>query len=79
MRTVTVTTKGRADNKAHMDSLFDGKGTNLRHARYDMGKYRPGAIDGRVAQVPDDVMALYRVRRKDRDGAYDALFCIVRK
>ena len=76
MRTMTVTTKGKADNKAHMDA----QGTNLRHTRYDIGKYRPGAIDGREVQVRnDDVMAIYRVRRKDRDGAYDALFCIVRK
>ena len=79
MKTIKVSASRAA---ADLDSLFTGRGTTalLPAVRLDGGKYkwlgRASAYAGREVQVPDDVLAVWMVRKADKDGPYAAAYCV---
>ncbi len=74
MHNVEVTTKARAES-ASLDTLFTPGGTATTHSVYCAGKYQK-TIRGRILSVTDDVVALYTVVRRDKDGPYHRLMAI---
>ena len=74
-----VLTKRQAE-KAILESLFQPGGTLacLPKERLDRGKYKPGTCAGK--ELPEHASRNIRLawveRRRDVNGAYDALFCI---
>jgi hypothetical protein len=77
MKTITITNKRNA-NSILLDSLFNPiNGGTLNKARYDMGKYDPKVnFQGRKMQVEDHIYALWSENRRDKNGAYKAMFCL---
>lgn len=78
MKTIEITTKGKA-NRMLVDSLFKPvNGGTLVASRYDGGKYRAEAslIGRKLENCPDDVFAVWSEIRWDIDGPYRALFCL---
>lgn len=77
MKKLTVVTKRQAD-KMLVGSLFQPvNGSTLTKMRYDLGKYKNPARVGMECEVSDHTMALWSEKRKDSDGPYHALFCLV--
>jgi hypothetical protein len=77
MRKMKIISKRQAD-KMIIDSLFCG-GQTLSSGRYDMGKYSPGKYVGKEVEIPDnfvDIIALYPVPAKDRNGAYVKIYSV---
>lgn len=77
MKTLTIGTKAQAD-KVLVNSLFQPvNGKTLNVSKYDGGKYKANtSFIGRAVEVSDDVHALYMVKRKDSDGAYQQIMCV---
>ena len=78
MKTITIGTKAQA-NRIRVNSLFTPvNGRTLVSARYDMGKYKADKnFIGREIDVADHVHALWMESRRDSDGPYKALFCMI--
>jgi hypothetical protein len=74
---MTIPTKPQAE-AAIVASLFSPGGTLacLPKERLDGGKYKPGTMAGKELPSHVNVRLAWVERRKDKDGAYDALFCI---
>ena len=80
MKTIRIVTKAQA-NKVLVESLFKPvNGRTLNDMKYDGGKYKINPdvpYIGREVEVSDNIHALYAVRRKDADGHYVQLRCII--
>ena len=80
MKKIRIGTKAQAD-KVLVASLFkpvDGK--TLNDMKYDGGKYKSNPdvpYIGREVEVSDNIHALYAVRRKDAEGPYVQIRCII--
>jgi len=74
---MTILTKRQAD-AAIVESLFSPGGTLacLPKERLDRGKYKPGTMAGKELPPHVNVRLAWVERRKDKDGPFDALFCI---
>ena len=78
MKTITITTKRKAD-ALHVESLFKPvNGRTLIKERYDMGKYKAEvSLTGRTLDnCSDSVVAVWSEVRRDSNGPYRALFCL---
>lgn len=77
MKKLTIGTKTQAD-KVLVNSLFQPvNGKTLNVGKYDGGKYKADtSFIGREVEVSDDVYALFMVKRKDADGAYQQIMCV---
>lgn len=78
MKLIKIGTKAEA-NRTLVESLFSPvNGRTLRKERFDSGKYKAdGAYVGREVEAPERVHAIWAEKRKDSDGAYACLFCLV--
>jgi hypothetical protein len=78
MKTITITTKSKAD-ALHVESLFKPvNGRTLVKERYDKGKYKSEVnLVGRVLDnCPDSVIAVWSEAKRDLHGPYKALYCL---
>ena len=74
---ITIVSKRKADTML-LDSLFHPvNGQTLTRTRYDMGKYKPAKFIGREIECAEHVQAIFTQSRKDSDGPYIALYCLV--
>jgi len=78
---MTILTKRQAES-AILNSLFQAGGTLacLPKERLDRGKYKETIVGKDVpAHLKERYRLVWAERRKDKDGPYYALFCIVRQ
>lgn len=76
-----IITKTQAD-KLILNSLFvPVNGGTLIKKRFDLGKYNNNLVgkNNEIADSMPSVKALFTERRKDKDGVYYALFCLVER
>lgn len=78
MKKLTIISKSAA-NKILVDSLFRPvNGQTLNKERYDMGKYKAEkSFIGRELNTSDNVVCIWQESRRDKDGPYKALYCLV--
>lgn len=74
---ITIVSKRKADTML-LDSLFHPvNGKTLTCTRYDMGKYKPSKFIGREIECDEHVKAIFTQSKRDSDGPYVALYCLV--
>ena len=78
MKTIQITTKSQASSM-QVESLFvPVNGRTLSKTKYCGGKYKLGAFPkGREIEVSENVHAVWSESRKDSDGSYSALYCLI--
>lgn len=72
-KTITVISESQAKR------LWAQTGMQLGRMKHCTGKYAtlPSEAVGNDVRVSDDVVAVYPVRRRDRDGPYTQMMCLV--
>lgn len=78
MKRLQITSKRKAESML-VDSLFEPvNGRTLSKEKYSSGKYKPDAFPiGREVEVSEHVHALWAEQRRDADGAYACVYCLV--